>query len=79
MSKSAAKWNGVKAALETLNIPQAEAVYFGDDNDDIEPIQMCGMGIAVSNAIEAVTDAAGYITGSNDEDGVAHFIEANLL
>lgn len=79
MSKKATKWNGIKAALEALNISQADAVYFGDDNDDIEPIRMCGIGVAVSNAIEAVTNAADHITGSNDEDGVAHFIEANLL
>lgn len=79
MSKTATKWNGVKAALEALNISQTDAVYFGDDNDDIEPIQMCGIGVAVSNAIEAVTNAANHVVGSNDEDGVAHFIEANLL
>lgn len=79
MSKKATKWNGIKAALEALDISPTDAVYFGDDNDDIEPIQMCGIGVAVSNAIEAVTNAAGHITGSNDEDGVAHFIEANLL
>lgn len=79
MSKKATKWNGIKAALEALNISQADAVYFGDDNDDIEPIRMCGIGVAVSNAIEAVTNAADHITGSNDEDGVARFIEANLL
>lgn len=79
MSKKATKWNGIKAALEALDISPTDAVYFGDDNDDIEPIQMCGIGVAVSNAIEAVTNAADHITGSNDEDGVAHFIEANLL
>lgn len=79
MSKKATKWNGIKAALEALNISQADAVYFGDDNDDIEPIRMCGIGVAVSNAIEAVTYSADHITGSNDEDGVARFIEANLL
>lgn len=79
MSKKATKWNGIKAALEAMNISQADAVYFGDDNDDIEPIQMCGIGVAVSNAIEAAANAADHITGSNDEDGVAHFIEANLL
>lgn len=79
MSKNATKWNGIKAALAALNISQADAVYFGDDNDDIEPIRMCGIGVAVSNAIEAVMNAADHITGSNDEDGVARFIEANLL
>lgn len=79
MSKSATKWNGIQAALAALDILQTEAIYFGDDNDDIEPIQMCGIGVAVSNAIEAVANAADHITGSNDEDGVARFIEANLL
>lgn len=79
MSKNATKWNGIKAALEALNSSPAEAVCFGDDNDDIEPIQRCGTGVAVSNAIEAVLRAADHITGSNDEDGVAHFIETNLL
>lgn len=79
MSKNATKWNGIKVMLEALNIPQAEAIYFGDDYDDIEPIQKCGIGVAVSNAIEAVINKASYITGSNDEDGVAHFIETNLF
>lgn len=79
MSKKATKWNGIKKTLEVLNISQADTVYFGDDNDDIEPIQMCGIGVAVANAIEAVANAADHITGSNDEDGVAHFIEANIL
>lgn len=79
MSKKATKWNGIKAMLESFNIPQTDAVYFGDDNDDIEPIRMCGIGVAVSNAIKGVIDEADYITDSNDEDGVAHFIERNLL
>ncbi|MDE6595715.1 MAG: HAD family hydrolase [Oscillospiraceae bacterium] len=79
MSKKATKWNGIKTALEAMNISQADAVYFGDDNDDIESIQMCGIGVAVSNAIEAAANAADHIAGSNDEDGVAHCIEANIL
>lgn len=79
MSKNATKWNGIKTALKVLNIPQEETVYFGDDHDDIEPIRMCGVGVAVSNAIEAAIQAADHTAGSNDEDGVAHYIEANLL
>ena len=79
MSKDATKWKGIKAMLEALDIPHTEAVYFGDDKDDIEPIRRCGVGVAVSNAIEAVRNAADHITGSNDEDGVAHYIETGLL
>ncbi len=79
MSKNATKWNGICAMLEALHISKAETVYFGDDNDDIEPIQMCGTGVAVANAIAAAINEADYVAGSNDGDGVAHFIEANIL
>ena len=79
MSRKATKWNGIKAMLESLNIPPQDSIYFGDDTDDIEPIQMCGLGVAVSNANEEVRNEADYIAGSNDEDGVACFIEMNIL
>jgi len=79
MSKNATKWKGIRAALKALRIPADEAVYFGDDYDDIEPIRMCGTGVAVANAVEAVMSEADYVTDSNDEDGVAHFIETNVL
>ena len=78
MSKGATKWKGIQAMLEALQIPREEAVYFGDDEDDVEPIRMCGTGVAVSNAIDAVKQAADCLTGSNDEDGVARYLAANL-
>lgn len=79
MSTASTKWNGVKTMLEALGIQQNEAVYFGDDNDDIESIKNCGMGVAVSNAIGGVLEVADFITGSNDNDGVAWYIEKNIL
>jgi Cof subfamily protein (haloacid dehalogenase superfamily) len=74
MSGSATKWNGVLKMLESFGIGADRAIYFGDDNDDLEPIRRCGCGVAVSNALECVRDAADYITESNDEDGVAKFL-----
>lgn len=79
MSKSATKWNGIKAMLEIGNCIPEETAYFGDDHDDLEPIKMCGMGIAVSNGIDEVKAAADYIAESNDADGVARFVEQVLL
>ena len=79
MSKEATKWNGIKQMLSHFNISPIDAVYFGDDNDDIEPIRYCGLGVAVSNAIPSVLDVADQITVSNDLDGVAKFIEENIL
>ena len=79
MNTSATKWNGIKAVLDICNCSPDETVYFGDDQDDIEPIKMCGVGIAVSNGIDEVKAAADYVTESNDDDGVVKFIEHRIL
>jgi len=79
MSTASTKWNGIKTMLEAVGVKQSEAVYFGDDNDDIESIKNCGMGVAVSNAIDEVLNVADFITESNDMDGVAKYIEKNVL
>ena len=65
--------------LDAVGIGQNEVVYFGDDNDDIEPVRNCGVGVAVSNAIRDVLDVADHVAESNDMDGVARFIEENIL
>ena len=79
MSHEATKWNGIKHMLSHFGISPCDAIYFGDDNDDIEPIKNCGLGVAVSNAIHSVLDVADRIVESNDLDGVAKFIEEYLL
>lgn len=79
MSRSVTKWNGVKDMLDICNISAEETVYFGDDYDDIEPIRMCGIGVAVANAIDEVKAVADHIAESNDDDGVARFIEQMIL
>lgn len=78
MSKAATKWNGVRAMLEISGISPREAVYFGDDQDDVEPLKQCGMGVAVANAIEEAKAAADHIAESNDSDGVAKFLARML-
>nr|WP_289765912.1 HAD hydrolase family protein [uncultured Acetatifactor sp.] len=79
MSTASTKWNGIKAMLDSFGVAQSDAIYFGDDNDDIESIKNCGVGVAVSNAIREVLDVADFVTESNDMDGVAHYIETKLL
>ena len=79
MNASATKWNGIKAMLDICNCSPNETAYFGDDQDDVEPIKMCGLGIAVSNAIDEVKAAADYVIESNDADGVAKYIEYKIL
>lgn len=75
MGRAATKWNGIRQMLATFGISPEQAIYFGDDNDDLEPIRRCGLGVAVRNALESVRQAADCVTESNDEDGVAAFLD----
>lgn len=79
MNRKATKWNGIQMILSAMEISPKDAVYFGDDNDDIEPLKLCGTGVAVANAIEAVKAVADVVTENNDEDGVAKYIEREIL
>ena len=79
MSMSATKWNGIKAMLDICNCSPNDTIYFGDDQDDVEPIKLCGCGVAVSNGVDEVKAVADHITESNDEDGVAKLIEYHIL
>ena len=40
---------------------------------------MAGVGIAMANASNRLKKEADEITLSNDEDGIAYYIEKNLL
>ena len=74
MNKKATKLNGISKVLNTFKISPEEAIFFGDDNDDLEAIKTCGIGVAVQNAIPEVKAAADVVIGANDNDSVAEFL-----
>ena len=45
----------------------------------MEMIQVAGTGIAMANASKILKKEADFITLSNDEDGIAYYIEKNIL
>ena len=75
----AVKWNAVKAVAEYYDIDIDLFVAFGDDVNDIDMVHYCGIGVAVSNAVDAVKAVADDICDTNDNDGVAKWIEDNIL
>lgn len=79
MSNEATKINGVKALAKYYNININEIAAFGDDHDDVGMLKECGYGVAVANAREEVIKVADYITESSENDGVAKWIEKNIL
>jgi len=79
MHKNATKWAAIQDVSAHFGIPATQAVAFGDDYNDITMLQGCGIGVAVANALDEVKAAANYICDTNDNDGVAKWLEANLL
>lgn len=79
MNKSATKSNSIRLLAERYGISMEQVVAFGDDYNDTDMLQACGRGIAVANALDAVKTAADEVCGSNMEDGMARWLESNLL
>lgn len=79
LPEGSGKIQAIHALTEKLGISLADIVSFGDDLNDREMLQICGTGVAVSNAIQEVKEVADEVTLSNDEDGVAVWIEKHIL
>ena len=73
------KGKAVRLLARMLEIPLAEVLVFGDAANDIQMVREAGIGVAVANAVHEVKEAADYVTGSNDEEGAAKFIEKYVL
>lgn len=69
------KGNAVKKLLEILNIKKEETIAIGDDINDLSMFEQVGYKVAVDNAINIVKEKADEITLSNDENGVAVFLD----
>ena len=69
------KGSGLVELGKRLGIEREEIMAFGDGDNDEPMLREAGFGVAMANAEEKVKAAADYITGSNEEDGVAKAIE----
>lgn len=79
MHKNATKGNAIKYLSKHFGLSLSDVAAFGDDYNDLDMIRYCGIGIGVANAIDEVKAAADYICDTNDNDGVAKWLEENVL
>jgi Cof subfamily protein (haloacid dehalogenase superfamily) len=66
-------------ALKRIGFELSEIAAFGDDRNDVEMLRLCGIGVAMSNAVDECKEVADYVCGDCDFDGVARWLEENLL
>ena len=74
-SENSNKETALKVLVEHLGVSLNDVIAFGDDTNDLEMLKLAGTGVAVLNAIDEVKDIADFVTDSNDNDGVAKFLE----
>lgn len=78
-SEKSGKYQAILKLGEMIKISKDEMLAFGDDENDYEILKNVGKGVAVANAIPMIQEIADDITSSNDEDGVAKYIEKELI
>jgi len=78
LPKGVSKSTGLAAALAELRVSPSRVVGVGDAENDIAFLEMCGLSVAVANALPAVRQAAAFVTQGAQGAGVAELIERLL-
>jgi Cof subfamily protein (haloacid dehalogenase superfamily) len=76
---NASKGAALKTLLKEFGVPPSQVLAIGDGENDIEMLELVGMGVAVGNAGQHVKEVARAVVASNDEDGVAEAVERFAL
>ena len=76
--KAATKERAILEMCSACGIRTEEITAFGDDYADMGMLALCGRGIAMGNAVEAVKEKADLVIGSNEEDGIAEYLKWNF-
>jgi Cof subfamily protein (haloacid dehalogenase superfamily) len=80
MKAGISKAYALQKLSESLGVKRNEIAAIGDQLNDIDLIAYAGLGIAVSNAEEALKEKADRVTqATNNEDAVSEAIERFLL
>lgn len=73
------KGTAVAKVLEHYGLTRAEAMAFGDGNNDIEMLETVGAGVAMGNGSDRLKEIADDVCGRVDEDGIFHYCQQQGL
>lgn len=75
----ASKGAALRALLRDLRVDPQRVLAIGDGENDVEMVQLAGVGVAVGNADAHLKAAADHVVATNDSDGVAEAVERFVL
>lgn len=73
------KGNAIEKLCQYLKIDLKDVISIGDDFNDLSMFEKVGLSVAMKNANEIVREKADEITLSNEDNGVAVFLEEIIL
>ncbi len=79
MHPRATKGQALQALAGRYGVCREEVMAFGDSYNDLDMIEFAGMGVAMGNSPEEVKEKADYVTGTNQNEGVAEVLEKFVL
>ncbi len=79
MPRGISKGGALIRLCDLLGIPASKAAAFGDGMNDLEMIQVAGLGVAMGNAHGELKRAARVLAPSHDADGVAEVLREHVL
>lgn len=76
---SSGKGTAIAKVLEHFELDAAQAMAFGDSQNDLEMLRAVGVGVAMGNASPRAKEAAAQVCGAVSEDGIYHYCVAQGL
>jgi Cof subfamily protein (haloacid dehalogenase superfamily) len=74
-NETTSKGKAVRKFCEIFGIKKEETIAIGDDSNDVSMFKEVGLSVAMGNANDKIKEIADVVTLSNEEDGVAIFLE----
>lgn len=71
------KGQGLLDTCRAIHVDPKDTIAFGDAENDIPMLRAAGVGVAMGNASDPVKAAADAVTFSNNEDGIAVWLETH--
>ena len=75
MPKGIDKGKSLKEIAGFFGMTMDDVIAFGDEENDLTMIEMAGSGVVMGNGTDFMKSKADFITKSNDEDGIAYYLE----
>ena len=79
LPKNSGKIIGTQETLNHFKIDVNECIAFGDGENDIDMLQLVGVGVAMDNAHPNVKAIADDFCFSVDDDGIYHYLKAKQI